>query len=62
MTGEQLIDDIEAAGTPLEAVEAIGKLSLRRVVAVPVDIGRDLAKVVMNGDVGEMLGSSASHL
>jgi hypothetical protein len=61
MTGEQLIDDIEAAETPLEAVSALGKLSLRRMVAIPIGVGRDIAKIVMNGDVGEMIGASASH-
>lgn len=57
-----MLTAIENADTPLEAVRAAGQLSLRRIVELPIEIGRDIWKITMNGDLGEMLSSSANHL
>lgn len=57
-----ILTEIEKADTPLEAVTKAGELSLRRVIKLPFEIGRDILKIVMNGDMGETLSSSSSHL
>jgi len=44
------------------AIEAASHSLIRRVVETPIQLGRDVLKIVMNGDMGEMLSSSSSHL
>lgn len=56
-----IIDRIESSDTPMEAVAAVGELSVRRVLAVPLKVGREILKIVMNGDVGETLSAAANH-
>jgi hypothetical protein len=48
------VKSIEEADTPLEAVGALGRLTLRRMMAAPLAGGRNILKVVM-------LRSSANH-
>ena len=62
MTSEQLLNDIESADTPLEAVEAAGQLSLRSIVTFPLRLASDIGKIMMQGDLGEVLSSSSNHL
>lgn len=44
------------------AIEAASRSLISRVIETPIQLGRDALKIVMNGDVGEMLSSSANHL
>lgn len=62
MTGEQFFNEIDGAETPLDAVELAGRLSLRGVVAYPINLARNVGKIVMNGDLGEAIREGANHL
>jgi hypothetical protein len=59
---QSILDRLENASTPIEAVSELGRLSVRRLAAVPLNIGRDLLKIVMSGDTGEMIRAGTRHL
>lgn len=56
------IEDVESAETPHEAINLLGRLSLRHIINGSVNLGRNLLTIAMNGDTGEMLRASANHL
>jgi hypothetical protein len=57
-----LLQSIEDADSPIGVANVLGGLSLRHIAVAPISIGRDLLKIVMNGDAGEMVRASSSHM
>ena len=49
-----ILQAIEEADTPLEAMSALGKLSLRRLVELPLEVGREIWGIVRHTDPAEM--------
>lgn len=57
-----IVERIEEANSPAEVVSAMGSLPLRHIVATPISMGRDLLKIIMNGDAEEAVRASSRYL